>query len=87
MPVLLAEVTQAWEAATATEAANIVAMLDAKTSSWEASVAQDSGTLHAKEAEDRAALVEREAQERMSRMEAENAAVLASACEDDEGLI
>jgi hypothetical protein len=37
--------------------------------------------------EDWATLAEREAQERVSRVETENAVVLASACEDAEGLV
>jgi hypothetical protein len=50
--VLLAEVTQAWEAAAAGEVTRITAMLVAETSAWEASAARDSTALRVKDAED-----------------------------------
>jgi hypothetical protein len=60
-------------------------MLAVETSAQEAAAAQDNATLHVKNAEDRDALVEREALERLLRVEADNAMVLASACEDAKG--
>jgi hypothetical protein len=87
VPMLLVEVTQAWEAATTAEATRIMTMLAAETSVQEATAAQDSAALRVKDAEDRAALVEKEALQRMSRVKAKNAVVLASAREDVEGLI
>jgi hypothetical protein len=61
-------------------------ILAAETSAQEAATAQDSTTILFKDADDRAAPAKREAHERVSRVEAENATVLASACEDAEGL-
>jgi hypothetical protein len=59
-----------WEAATAMKAAQVLAMFDAETSTWEAIVPRDSATLHVKDAEDRASQAEMEAMERVSRVEA-----------------
>jgi hypothetical protein len=53
----------------------------------EAAVARDSIALRVYDAEDPATLVEREALERVSRAEAENAAILASACKEVEGFV
>jgi hypothetical protein len=61
-------------------------VLAAKVSAQEAVAAWDSATLHVKDAEDQAGLAEKEALERVSRVEAENTMLLASACEDAEGL-
>jgi hypothetical protein len=52
MHALLAEVTRAWEAATAREVARITVMLVAETSAWEASAARDSTALRVKDVED-----------------------------------
>jgi hypothetical protein len=69
------------------KAACIMAVLAAKTSIQEATVARDITTLRVKDTEDRASLMEREAQERVSTMEAENVVALASAHEDAKGLV
>jgi hypothetical protein len=82
MPALHVEVTQAWEAAAATDAAHIAAVLAVETSAQEAATAQDSAAIHMKDAEDRAALVKVEALERVSRVEVEKAMALASTPED-----
>jgi hypothetical protein len=79
VPALLVEVTWAWEAAIAMEAARIAVVLAAKTSSQGAAAAWDSATLRVKDVEDRATLAEREVLERVSRVEAENTMALASA--------
>jgi hypothetical protein len=84
---LQAEVTRAWEAATTVEATHIMTVLAADTSTQEAAAAWGSTVIHVKDAEDQAGLMEREARERVSRVEAENAAALASAREDAEGLV
>jgi hypothetical protein len=67
------------------EVTRVMAMLATETSAREAAVARDNATLRVNDAEDWATLAKREALERVSRVEAENAAVLASACEDAEG--
>jgi BMFP domain-containing protein YqiC len=85
--VLLAEVTHAREAATATEATHVMTMLTAETSGREAATVCDSATLHVKDAKDWAALVEREALEMVSRAEADNTVALASAREEAEGIV
>jgi hypothetical protein len=84
--VLLVEVTQAWDIATAAEVARAMVMLTAETSSQEAIAARDSATLRVKDAGDRAALVEREALQRVWRVEAENPMMLASGHDDAKGL-
>jgi hypothetical protein len=56
-------------------------------SAQEATTVRDGATLVIKDAEDRAALVEREVLEWEYREEAENSIVLASACDDAEGLV
>jgi hypothetical protein len=87
VPVLRAEVTQAWEATTTVVAARVVAVLGAEASALEAAVAWDSTAVRVKDVEDRAPLAEREARERVSRVEAENATMLASARKDVESLV
>jgi hypothetical protein len=87
MPMLLAEVTRAWEVAAAAEAARSMAMLAVETLAREASAAWNIVAFHVKDAEDRAFLVVREVLERMSRVETENAVPLAFAHEDAECLI
>jgi hypothetical protein len=84
--VLLVEVTQAWDIATAAEVARAMVMLTAETSSQEAIAARDSATLRVKDAGDRAALVEREALQRVWRVEAENPMMLASGHDDAKGV-
>jgi hypothetical protein len=84
---LLAEVTRAREAATATEAAHVAAVLAAETSTQEAAVARDITSFCVKDAEDQAILAEGEALERVSRVEAENTAALGSAHEEVKGLV
>jgi hypothetical protein len=69
------------------EADRVAVVLVAETFTQEGTAAQDSATLHIKNAEDRATLVEREALELVSWLEVENSTVLASACEDTEGLV
>jgi hypothetical protein len=86
VPELQAEVTSAREVATAAEAIYVTAVLVAKTSGQEATAARDSATILVKGVEDWNALTERGAWERVSRLEAENAAALAFAREDVEGL-
>jgi hypothetical protein len=87
MPVLLAEVTLAQEAAVTTEATRVMAVLAAKTFAYEATAVRDNTALHVKDAEDRATLVVREALERVSRVEAESAVVLAYIREDAKGFV
>jgi hypothetical protein len=77
MPMLLVEVTRAWEAAATAEATRVMVVLPA----W------DSATLLVKDVEDWATLEEREALERVPRVEVENAATLASAHEYAEGFV
>jgi hypothetical protein len=84
--VLLVEVTQAWDIATAMDVARAAVMLTAETSSREAIAARDSATLHVKDAGDQAALVEREALQRVWRVEAENPMMLTSGHDDAKGL-
>jgi hypothetical protein len=84
--VLLVEVTQAWDIATAAEVARAAVMLTAETSSREAIAARDSAALRVKDVGDRAALVEREALQREWRVEAENPMMLASGHDDAKGL-
>jgi hypothetical protein len=85
--MLQAEVTEEREAAVATEAVRVMAVLAAETSAQEVAAAWDSAALCFKDAEDRATLAEREAWERVWRVEAENAVVLAFACEDAKGIV
>jgi hypothetical protein len=87
MSTLQADVTQAREAAPATEAAHIAVVLAAETSAHEVAATWDSTTLHVKDAEDQTTLAEREPRERVLRMEVQNAMALASAREDAEGLV
>jgi hypothetical protein len=84
---LLAEVTQAREAAAAVEATRIVVVPAEEAFTQDAAVGQDNAALHAKNAEDRAALAESEELVRVSRVEAENAAALSSTHEDAEGFV
>jgi DNA topoisomerase IA len=86
-PTLQAEVTQAREVAAAVEAPHVMVKLAVETSAQEATAAWDSIMIRVKDAEDRATLAEREVQETVSRVEAENAAMIASSCEDAEGLV
>jgi hypothetical protein len=76
-----------WEATATMKATHVAVVLVAETSTQEDTLAWDSTTLRVKDAEDRTALVEREAWERALRIEAENAATLAFAHEDAEGLV
>jgi hypothetical protein len=85
VPVLLAEVTQAWDTTAIAEAARVTAMLTAEISAQETVVARDSAALRVKDVQDWATLAEGEALERVSRAEAENAMMLASVCEETEG--
>jgi hypothetical protein len=62
-------------------------ILVVETSAQEATATWDSVVIRIKDAEDRATLAEREVQETVSRVEAENAAMIASSCEDVEGLV
>jgi hypothetical protein len=87
VPALLVEVTQAREAAAATEAAHDMAMLVVETSVQEAATAWDCATLCIKDAEDWATLMKRENLEKESRVEVKNVAELASACEDANGFV
>jgi hypothetical protein len=84
---LHAEVTRAWEVATAMEATHITVALDVETSTQEVAMARDSTAIHAKDVDDRATLAEREAWERVLRVKVKNAMVLASAHEGAEGLV
>jgi hypothetical protein len=77
---IVVEVTRAWQATPAVEAACAMAMLAVDTSAREAVAVQDSATLCVKDAVNRATLVER-----VSRAEVENATALASAHKDVEG--
>jgi hypothetical protein len=87
MPTLLAEVTWAWEVATAMEAARVTAILALETYAQEAATARDIVALRVNDSEDRGTLVEREALQSVSRVEVENAAALAYACEDAGGFV
>jgi hypothetical protein len=84
---LQAVVTQVQEAATAVEATRAMTILVAETSAHEAVVTQDSAMILIKDVEDHAALAEREAQERVPIVVAESTVALASACEEEEGLV
>jgi DNA-binding protein len=84
---LQAKVTQAWEAAVATESTHVMVVLTAETSAQVAIVARGRAINLIKDAMDWAALVEREAQERVSRVEAESAAALAYAQDEAENLV
>jgi class 3 adenylate cyclase len=87
VPMLVVEVTRVLEAAADAEVARVMAMLAAKTSAQEATVARDNAALCVKDVEDWTALVERVALERVSRVEVENTMALASAREDAKGFV
>jgi hypothetical protein len=87
VPALLTEVTQAREAAAATEATRITVVLAAETSAQDAAAARDSAALCVMDVENWATLVERVALEKESRVEEENAMALASAHEDAKGFL
>jgi hypothetical protein len=87
VPALWAEVTLAWEAATAVETACFAVVLVVETSAQKAAMTHDSVVAQVKDAEDRAALTEREAQERVSRVEVESAATQPSTREEIESLV
>jgi hypothetical protein len=86
-PTSQAEVTRAWEPVVAVEAARIMVDLAAETSAQVAGAAWENDTTPFRGAEDWAALAERESQERDSRVEAESAALLASARQEAEGIV
>jgi hypothetical protein len=77
VPVLVAEVTPAWEEAAIAEATHVAAALAAEASAQEATTVWDSAALRVKDVEDWAALAEREALEKVSRVEEENVVALA----------
>jgi hypothetical protein len=87
MLALQAGLTRAREAAATAEATHVMVVLAMKTSAQEATMAWDSTTVDIRDAEDQSTLSEREAREMGSRVEAENAAMLAYAHEDTEGLV
>jgi hypothetical protein len=87
VPMLLAEVTRAREAAATVEASHVAAVLVTETSAWEATMAWESIIAHVKDVEDRATLAKRVAQERVSKMEVESITTLVSAREKVEGLV
>jgi translation elongation factor EF-4 len=73
--------------ASAVEATHITSVLAIETSAQEAAVVWDSTIVCIRDAEEWVALVEREVRERVSRVEAKNAAVLASTHDIVEGLV
>jgi hypothetical protein len=87
VPMLLAEVTRAREAAATVEASHVAAVLVTETSAWEVTMAWESIIAHVKDVEDRATLAKRVAQERVSKMEVESITTLVSAREKVEGLV